>query len=68
VPILIWGFVGDIATVRVNGREVGVLWKPPYKADITDFIKPGENLLEVEVTNQWINRLMGALLARYRVD
>lgn len=53
------GFVGDVATVRVNGREVGVLWMPPYTADITLFIQPGENVLAVEVTNQWINRLIG---------
>jgi hypothetical protein len=55
------GFVGDIATVRINGREVGVLWKPPYIADISGFLKPGDNLLEVEVTNQWVNRLVGDL-------
>jgi hypothetical protein len=55
------GFVGDIATVRCNGHEVGVLWKAPYTADITGFIKPGDNLLEVEVTNLWINRLIGDL-------
>jgi hypothetical protein len=55
------GFVGDIATVRINGREVGILWKPPYMADITGFLKPGDNLLEVEVTNQWVNRLVGDL-------
>jgi hypothetical protein len=55
------GFVGDIATVRINGREVGVLWKPPYIADVTGFLKPDDNTLEVEVTNQWINRLVGDL-------
>ncbi len=55
------GFVGDIATVRLNGREVGVLWKAPYAADITGCLKPGENVLEVEVTNQWVNRLVGDL-------
>ncbi len=55
------GFVGDIATVRINGREVGILWKSPYIADVTGFLKPGDNLLEVEVTNQWVNRLVGDL-------
>jgi hypothetical protein len=55
------GFVGDIATVRINGHEVGILWKPPYLADVTRFLKPGDNLLEVEVINQWVNRLVGDL-------
>jgi hypothetical protein len=53
------GFVGDIATLRLNGRDVGILWKPPYLAEVTGFLKHGENLLEVEVTNQWVNRLIG---------
>jgi hypothetical protein len=53
------GFVGDVATVRVNGRDVGTLWKPPYLADVTGFLKPGDNRLEVDVTNQWVNRLIG---------
>ena len=55
------GFVGDVATVRINGRVVGVLWKAPYAIEITGFMKAGENVLEVEVTNQWINRLIGDL-------
>jgi hypothetical protein len=53
------GKVGDIATVKLNGKEVGVYWKAPYIADITDFVKDGENKLEVSVTNLWINRLIG---------
>jgi hypothetical protein len=53
------GKIGDIATVKLNGEEVGVYWKPPYIADITDYIKEGENRLEISVTNLWINRLIG---------
>ena len=53
------GKVGDIATVKVNGKEVGVYWKPPYIADVTDYIKEGANDLEIELTNLWINRLIG---------
>jgi hypothetical protein len=51
--------VGDIATVRLNNKEVGVYWKPPYIADITNYLNEGENKLEIEVTNLWINRLVG---------
>ena len=53
------GKVGDIATVKLNDNEVVVLWKPPYRADITDFLVEGENMLEVSVTNLWINRIIG---------
>jgi hypothetical protein len=53
------GKVGDIATIYLNGTKVGTLWKPPYIADITDFLKAGENKLEVSVTNLWVNRLIG---------
>jgi hypothetical protein len=53
------GKVGDIATVKLNGEEIGVYWKPPYVADITDYVKNGENKLAIEVCNLWINRLIG---------
>ena len=51
--------MNDIAQVRVNGKDAGVLWYPPYQADITDFLKAGENDLEIVVTNNWANRLIG---------
>jgi hypothetical protein len=36
-----------------------VLWKPPYRADVTGALKPGANRVEVRVTNLWVNRLVG---------
>lgn len=53
------GRVEVIASVRVNGRELGSLWKPPFMLDVTDAVRAGENLLEVAVTNLWPNRLIG---------
>lgn len=53
------GNVEAIATVRVNGRDLGTLWKKPYVADITTAVRPGTNSLEVEVVNTWLNRLIG---------
>ncbi|OCX53292.1 hypothetical protein BEL04_03015 [Mucilaginibacter sp. PPCGB 2223] len=58
--ILDLGKVGDVAEVYVNGHEAGTLWKPPYKIDITSYIRSGNyNQLEVRVTNEWTNRLIG---------
>jgi hypothetical protein len=53
------GAVRDIAEVSIDGRALGVLWKPPYRLDATGAVRPGANLLQVKVTNQWTNRLAG---------
>lgn len=57
--ILDLGQVNDIAVVRVNGKELATLWMPPYRLDITAAVKPGANMLEVDVVNTWNNRLVG---------
>ena len=53
------GDVKDVAEVAVNGKYLGILWKTPYKLDITDELKPGDNTLLIQVTNLWVNRLIG---------
>ncbi|MBS3777561.1 MAG: glycoside hydrolase family 2, partial [Bacteroidales bacterium] len=53
------GNVLELASVRLNGNDLGVQWKSPFRVDITDVVKAGENTLEVEVTNLWPNRLIG---------
>ncbi len=53
------GNVQVIAELKVNGKEMGILWKYPYQTEITDALKPGENTLEIKVTNLWINRMIG---------
>ena len=53
------GSVKELAQVILNGKDLGVLWKPPFRVDITDALKPGKNTLEVRVTNLWPNRLIG---------
>mgnify|MGYP001098266385 CR=1 FL=1 len=48
--------------MSLNGREIGILWKEPFQADVTGALRPGRNVLEVKVTNLWNNRLVGDLL------
>jgi hypothetical protein len=53
------GRVDVVGRVRVNGQLAGTLWKPPYRLPVTDFLRFGENRLEVDVTTLWPNRLIG---------
>jgi len=53
------GDVQTMARVKLNGRDLGIFWKPPYRVDLTDAVKAGDNALEIEVTNNWINRMIG---------
>lgn len=53
------GKVNICARVIVNGKDLGVVWKAPYLVDITDVLVKGKNTLQIEVTNQWTNRLIG---------
>ena len=50
--------VGDIARVRVNGVDCGVLWTAPFRVDVTAALRPGRNVVELDVANAWMNRLI----------
>lgn len=51
--------VANIASVRVNGQECGILWTRPYRLDLTAAVHTGKNTIEIAVTNTWANRLIG---------
>jgi hypothetical protein len=55
------GDVKNVAEVFLNGISVGTLWKRPFRADISAFLRPGKNSLEIRVTNLWVNRIIGDL-------
>jgi hypothetical protein len=57
--VLDLGDLRNLAEVKLNGRDLGILWKPPFRVDVTDALRAGENALEVKVTNLWPNRLIG---------
>lgn len=57
--ILDLGLVKNIAKVMVNGKDVGGVWTPPYRLDITQALKPGNNEIKIKIVNSWVNRLLG---------
>jgi hypothetical protein len=56
--ILDLGNVKEMASVKVNGHQMQVMWSAPFLFDITAFAREGTNELEVEVVNMWVNRLI----------
>lgn len=59
--------VREAAQVHVNGRYVGAVWHPPYAVDVTGYLQPGRNRIEVRVANLALNALAGHALPDYRL-
>ena len=53
------GKVQIMARVKLNGQDLGIEWKPPFRVEITGALKPGDNQLEISVVNLWPNRMIG---------
>lgn len=53
------GRVEVLSGVTVNGTDLGVVWKEPYRVDITHVVRPGANSVSLAVTNLWANRMIG---------
>jgi hypothetical protein len=53
------GMVREIARVRLNGTDLGILWTNPWRTAITNVLQRGDNRLEIDVINNWNNRLAG---------
>jgi len=53
------GKVEVISELFINGKQAQILWKPPYRANITHLVRSGKNKVEVHVANLWPNRLIG---------
>jgi hypothetical protein len=59
--------IREAAQVFVNGKLAGVVWRPPYRVDITQFVHPGANELRIVVGNTAINALAGRAQPDYRL-
>lgn len=64
--ILDLGDVRESARVRINGKDAGIVWAVPFRLTVGSLLKPGKNLIEVEVTNLPANRI--AELDREKVE
>ncbi len=53
------GDVENLAEVAVNGKYQGIVWKTPFRIDVTQALVPGNNQIVVQVTNLWVNRMIG---------
>jgi hypothetical protein len=58
----IWLELGDVqvtAQVVLNGHDLGTVWQPPFRVNVTEALQPGSNTLEIRVANLWRNRMIG---------
>lgn len=53
------GDVKNLAEVVVNGKPLGIVWKKPFRVNVTSAFRAGDNQLEIKITNLWVNRLIG---------
>src|ERR1019366_1328779 len=54
------GMVKNLASVSLNGRNLGILWCDPWRTEIPNgVLRERGNFLEITVANLWINRLIG---------
>ena len=53
------GQLRNVADATLNGKPLGILWKPPYSYDVTGIVRGGRNELKIEIVNLWANRLVG---------
>lgn len=57
--VLNLGKLTALGKVRINGKQAGGAWTPPWQVDITDFVKKGKNTVDISMVNTWVNRLIG---------
>jgi hypothetical protein len=58
--VLSLGKVANIASVKLNGHDLGVVWCAPWRIGLPEgLLRVRGNVLEIVVANLWTNRLIG---------
>ncbi|MFA6174838.1 MAG: glycosyl hydrolase, partial [Kiritimatiellales bacterium] len=53
------GSVKNVASVRLNGKQLGTVWSAPWRVEVTGALQATNNQLEIEITNLLPNRMIG---------
>ncbi len=59
--------IREAAVIYVNGQRAGSLWSPPYRLDVTSFLRTGKNDLRIVVGNTALNYMAGRKLPDYKL-
>ena len=59
--------VREAAVIYVNDQRAGSLWSPPYRLDVTKFLKTGRNDIRIVVGNTALNFMSGHRLPDYKL-
>jgi hypothetical protein len=51
--------VPNVLKLEVNGQPAGVRWCPPFRFDVSQLLREGENLLTLHLTNTAAPALWG---------
>ncbi len=52
------GDLKNLARVKLNDKDLGVVWTTPLDVEITNVVQEKDNQLEIAVANLWGNRLI----------
>jgi len=61
------GPVREAAVIYINDKRAGSIWCPPYRLDVTNFLRQGSNELRIDVGNTAMNYMAGHSLPDYRL-
>jgi hypothetical protein len=53
------GTVKNLARIKLNGKDLGIVWTSPWQVNISNALLAKGNQIEIQVANLWINRLIG---------
>ena len=53
------GILKNLGRIKLNGKDLGIVWTAPWQVEVTSILRKKDNFLEIEVANLWINRLIG---------